>query len=111
VYKPARLRPEALKAGYDWAYEEFYRWGSIARASVKHGSLKHQAKHFFYAAGWKKFEPVWDLLIRARQLNQVTPVLEAVLSRVTGQRLEKRKDDGAVLLPVIQPESLIVGNE
>ncbi len=83
VYRPARLQPEALKAGYDWAYEEFYRWASIARASLHHGTLKHQAKHFFYASGWKKFEPLWDLMIRARQLRQVTPLLEAVLSRVT----------------------------
>ena len=86
VYKPARLRPEALKAGYDWAYKEFYTWGSIARASLRHGSLKHQIKHFFYASGWKKFEPLWDLMIRARQLRKVTPLLEGVLSRVTRQK-------------------------
>jgi radical SAM superfamily enzyme YgiQ (UPF0313 family) len=84
VYRPARLSSEALKAGYDWAYREFYRWSSIAQASLHHGALKHQAKHFFYAAGWKKFEPLWDMLIRARQLARVTPLLEAVLSRVTG---------------------------
>ena len=56
VYRPAQLKPEALKAGYDWAYREFYRWTSIARAALHHGTLKHQAKHFFYASGWKKFE-------------------------------------------------------
>ena len=83
VYRPAQLKSEALKAGYDWAYREFYRWGSIARASLHHGTLKHQAKHFFYASGWKKFEPLWDLMIRARQLTRVTPLLEGVLSRVT----------------------------
>ena len=83
VYRPARLKPEVLKAGYDWAYREFYRWGSISRASLHHGTLKHQAKHFFYAAGWKRFEAVWDLLIRARQLAWATPLLEGVLSRVT----------------------------
>jgi radical SAM superfamily enzyme YgiQ (UPF0313 family) len=83
VYRPAQLRPEVLKAGYDWAYREFYRWASIGRASLHHGTLKHQAKHFFYASGWKKFEPVWDLLIRTRQLARVTPLLEGVLSRVT----------------------------
>lgn len=88
VYRPARLRPEVLKAGYDWAYREFYRWSSIARASLHHGTLKHQVKHFFYASGWKKFEPVWDLLIRARQLNWVTPLLEGVLSRVSGGKTE-----------------------
>jgi radical SAM superfamily enzyme YgiQ (UPF0313 family) len=83
VYRPARLRPETLKAGYDWAYDEFYRWASIARASLAHGTAKHQAKHFFYAAGWKKFEAAWNLVIRARQLGRMTPVLEAVLSKVT----------------------------
>src|SRR5262249_17576208 len=83
VYRPARISPEALKRGYDWAYREFYRWPSIARASLSHGSIKHQAKHFFYAAGWKKFEPLWDLVIRARQLPIMTPLLEGVLSKVT----------------------------
>jgi len=90
VYRPAKLRPQALKQGYDWAYREFYRWSSIARASMHHGTLKHQAKHFFYAAGWKKFEPLWDMIIRARQLTHLTPLLEAVLSRVTGNRNEHR---------------------
>jgi radical SAM superfamily enzyme YgiQ (UPF0313 family) len=88
VYRPALLKPDALKAGYDWAYREFYRWGSIARASLHHGSLKHQAKHFFYAAGWKRFEPLWDMIIRARQLARATPLLEGVLSRVTGLKMK-----------------------
>jgi hypothetical protein len=87
VYRPARLNPAALKDGYDWAYREFYRWSSIRRASLSHGSLKHQAKHFFYATGWKKFEPLWDMVIRARQLRHMTPILEAVLSRITRREM------------------------
>ena len=83
VFQPARLTPRALKEGYDWAYQEFYRWSSIAHASLLHGTLKHQAKHFFYAAGWKKFEPLWNLMIRLKQLRCMTPVLESVLSKVT----------------------------
>src|SRR6266853_1972526 len=83
VFQPARLKPEALKTGYDWAYREFYRWSSIARASMSHGTVKHQAKHFFYASGWKKFEPLWNFMIRARQLGCMTPLLEAVLSKVS----------------------------
>jgi radical SAM superfamily enzyme YgiQ (UPF0313 family) len=86
VYQPARLSAAALKDGYDWAYREFYRWSAIARASLFHGSVKHQAKHFFYATGWKKFEPLWDVIIRARQLRAMTPLLEGVLSRVTASR-------------------------
>jgi radical SAM superfamily enzyme YgiQ (UPF0313 family) len=103
VFQPARLTPEALKCGYDWAYEEFYRWNSIAKASLHHGTLKHQVKHFFYASGWKKFEPLWDLLIRTRQLARVTPLLEGVLSRVTGREPEPTKQADPHLLPVIQP--------
>src|SRR6185369_2352220 len=80
---PARLEPDALKRGYDWAYREFYRWSSIARGSLSHDSVKHQAKHFFYATGWKKFEPLWDFVIRARQLRIMTPLLEGILSKVT----------------------------
>jgi radical SAM superfamily enzyme YgiQ (UPF0313 family) len=83
VYRPARLTAEGLKTGYDWAYREFYRWSSIARGAWSHDSTKHQAKHFFYAAGWKKFEPLWDLVIRARQLPIMMPLLEGILARVT----------------------------
>jgi len=86
VYAPARLTPQALEAGYDWAYREFYRWSSIARAARTHDSLKHQAKHMAYSVGWKKFEAAWNLVIRLRQLRRMTPLLEAVLSRVTSTR-------------------------
>ena len=84
VFAPARMTPAQLEDGYHWAYREFYRWNSIARASLSHGTIKHQAKHFFYAAGWKKFERLWNLVIRARQLRAMTPLLESVLSKVTG---------------------------
>jgi radical SAM superfamily enzyme YgiQ (UPF0313 family) len=104
VYRPALLKPETLKAGYDWAYREFYRWGSIARASVRHGTFKHQAKHSFYASGWKKFEAVWDVLIRARQLTRVTPLLEGVLSRVTRSEVEHQKETTEASSPEVLTE-------
>jgi radical SAM superfamily enzyme YgiQ (UPF0313 family) len=96
VYRPARLTPDALKEGYDWAYREFYRWPSIVRASLAHGSIKHQAKHFFYAAGWKKFERLWHAVIRAKQLPAMTPLLEGVLSKVS--RASTRDSDRSCLL-------------
>jgi radical SAM superfamily enzyme YgiQ (UPF0313 family) len=88
VFRPARLKPEALEEGYDRAYREFYRWSSIVRASRSHGTVKHQAKHLFYASGWKKFEPLWNFIIRARQLGCMTPLLEAVLSKVSQSESE-----------------------
>src|SRR5437899_4199719 len=96
VYRPARLTPEALKEGYDWAYREFYRWPSIMHASLAHGSIKHQAKHFFYAAGWKKFERLWHAVIRAKQLPAMTPLLEGVLSKVS--RVSTRDSGRSCLL-------------
>src|SRR5262249_37071067 len=83
VYRPAKLTAEALKTVYDRAYRDFYTWRNIMRGAQAHESAKHQAKHFFYAAGGKKFEPLWDLIIKARRLGVMTPMLEAVLSKVT----------------------------
>ena len=99
VFRPARMSPVALKDGYDRAYADFYRWSAIARASFTHGTLKHQLKHFAYATGWKKFEPLWDLVIRARQLRVMTPLLEAVLAKVSNATAEQegggwRTEDG-----------------
>jgi len=82
VYRPSCMSPEELKRGYDWAYEQFYRWGNIFAAASAHGSIKHQLKHFFYSAGWKKFERAWDFAIRIKQLSQLRPLLEAVLAPV-----------------------------
>ena len=106
VYRPAQICPEVLKDGYDWAYQEFYRCSSIFRASLHHGTLKHQAKHFFYASGWKKFEPLWDLVIRAKQLTRVTPLLEGVLSKVTGEKVETVDRRSIEPLPAEVPNSL-----
>jgi radical SAM superfamily enzyme YgiQ (UPF0313 family) len=111
VYRPAKLRSETLKEGYDWAYREFYRWRSITRASLHHGTLKHQARHFFYAAGWKRFEPLWDLIIRARQLNRITPVLEGILSNITRTKKQHAGSDavaaGMVERPGTDPASVM----
>ncbi|MDX1741363.1 MAG: radical SAM protein [Rhodothermales bacterium] len=83
VFEPRGIDAAELKAGYDWAYEAFYTWNAIVRSSLFHGSVRHQLKHFFYAGGWKKFEPLWNMVIQMRRLNLMTPLLEGVLSRVT----------------------------
>jgi radical SAM superfamily enzyme YgiQ (UPF0313 family) len=85
VYRPTGITPEALKSGYDWAYREFYRWRNIFKAARAHESYKHSLKHLAYSAGWKKFEPAWDVVIRLKQLSQMRPMLEAVLSPVAGK--------------------------
>jgi radical SAM superfamily enzyme YgiQ (UPF0313 family) len=82
VYKTAGLNRKQLKEGYDWSYESFYSWSNIFKASMQHHELKHKIKHFAYAGGWKKFEPLWNFMIKTKGLNQMLPLLEAVLSKV-----------------------------
>lgn len=82
VYKTNGLSAEELKAGYDWAYDSFYSWSNIFKASYNHHDLKYFLKHFAYAGGWKKFEPAWNFLIKTQALNKTLPVLEAILSKI-----------------------------
>ena len=82
VYKTKGLSAEELKAGYDWAYQSFYSWSNIWKASWQHKEFKHTVKHFAYAGGWKKFEPLWNFMIKTRGLNKMLPLLEAILSKV-----------------------------
>jgi len=97
VFEPKLVSATELKSGYDWAYEKFYRWSSIVESSLFHGTTKHQLKHFFYAAGWKKFEPLWNIVIQLKKLSVMTPLLEGVLSKITkcgdkaGEELGQRK--------------------
>lgn len=85
TFQPQSMSANELKNGYDQAYEKFYSWHSIFQSSWSHGAAKHQLKHFFYTAGWKKFEPLWNLMIQLKKLNLMTPLLEGVLSKVTEQ--------------------------
>jgi radical SAM superfamily enzyme YgiQ (UPF0313 family) len=79
VYRPRGMTPEQLEDGYWRAYRDFYRWGSIWRgAATKSGAGRW--RHLAYAGGWKKFEPLWDALIRSRQVLRALPVLETTLN-------------------------------
>jgi hypothetical protein len=95
VYQPTSMSPEELKRGYDWAYEAFYHWNSIFKAASAHESFKHQLKHFFYSTGWKKFERAWDFVIRVKQLSQMRPILEAVLSPVRASSIAVAETNGS----------------
>ena len=78
VYRPARLHAGGAEAGLRLGLPRVLPLVvDRARRRSSHGSVKHQAKHFFYAAGWKKFEPLWDLVIRA----QAAPAHDAAARR------------------------------
>lgn len=86
VYETSGLNASELEAGYWWAYKEFYSWKNILKSSMVHDSAKHSLKHFFYTGGWKKFEPVWNFLIKTGSLNHMLPLLESILSKVNTKK-------------------------
>jgi radical SAM superfamily enzyme YgiQ (UPF0313 family) len=95
VYKTKSISPEDLEAGYHWAYREFYSWKNILAASAHHDTVKHTIKHFLYAGGWKKFEPLWNFMIKTKNLGSMLPILEAILSKVSLKRKKKTTTDSA----------------
>lgn len=80
VFTPRLLSPKELEEGYWHAYEEFYRWKNIVTAARAHLEFSDQLRHIAYAGGWKKFEPLWDWVIRAKRVTNFLPVLETLLA-------------------------------
>jgi len=86
VFRPAGMSADALEAGYRRAYRDFYRWSSILRAAGAKEGWAGRLRHAAFTAGWKKFEPVWDWVIRARRVSGMLPLLERVLAGGGGER-------------------------
>jgi radical SAM superfamily enzyme YgiQ (UPF0313 family) len=85
VFRPMRLSAEALEAGYWHAYKKFYRWKNIIQSSQAHEGLRGQIRHVAYAGGWKKFESMWNWVIRAKRVANLLPVLETILAAFHAQ--------------------------
>ncbi len=101
VFEPALMSADTLERGYHWAYREFYRWRSIARGAAAHGSLLGGLRHVAYAAGWKKFEPLWDAVIRVKRTAVMLPLLESLLAEFGTRR--------SPVVPAERRESLATG--
>ena len=82
VFQPRRMSTTTLEAGYWRAYKDFYSWRNIAAGSLNHSDWSRTAKHIAYAGAWKRLEPVWDWMIRRKQLLYSRPLLESVLATV-----------------------------
>ena len=57
---------------------------------MNHETTKHKLKHLFYTGGRKKFEPVWNFMIKTKGLNNMLPILESILSEVKTKKFEGR---------------------
>jgi radical SAM superfamily enzyme YgiQ (UPF0313 family) len=83
VFQPAHMSPETLETGYWWAYRDFYRWGSILKGAFTKDQWTQRLRHLAYSGGWKKFEPLWDLVIQAKRVGNFIPLLETILQSVS----------------------------
>ena len=78
VFRPARMSGVELEDGYWRAYRDFYQWSNILRGAFAQDGAA-ALRHLAYAGGWKKFEWVWHLLIRMKQVARGLPMLEHAL--------------------------------
>ena len=68
VFRAGTDDGRGARARLSWAYRDFYRWRSDrARRGGPRRAARPGLRHLAYAAGWKKFEPLWDLVIRAKR--------------------------------------------
>ncbi len=70
VFSHPKISKQEMEAGYKKAYTDFYRWKNILHASQQHETLRMKLKHFTYAGAWKKFEAVWNFIIKTKQLSK-----------------------------------------
>jgi len=96
VFRPARLTPSQLEEGYWNAYREFYTWRNILRGARTKPDLRGTLRHAAYAGGWKRFEPLWDMAIRAKHVAALRPALESVLSATRPDRGGRVQTSSAV---------------
>jgi radical SAM superfamily enzyme YgiQ (UPF0313 family) len=80
VFRTRLMTAGVLESGYWRAYRDFYRWGSILRGAAAKETMAGRLRHVAYAGGWKKFEPLWDFVIKTRRVCRLLPVLESVLT-------------------------------
>lgn len=111
VFRPARLTAETLEAGYWRAYRTFYSWANLLQGAQAKRDWSERLRHLAYAVGWKKAEPLWDWVIRARRMAQALPLLESILaewgrreSKTIGRRDQSDSIPNRVPVPDARPD-------
>jgi radical SAM superfamily enzyme YgiQ (UPF0313 family) len=76
VFRPRRMMPEQLEAGYSRAKRRFAACGSIIRRSL---GLPGALKRIAYNVAWMKIDPLWVAIIRAGLMPLATRIFQRVL--------------------------------
>jgi radical SAM superfamily enzyme YgiQ (UPF0313 family) len=103
VFQPSGMTGEALQKGYWNAYREFYRWKNILQSARAQEGWDEQLRHLAYVGAWKKLEPVWDWVIRAKRAANLLPLLESVLAGFGHHKPPERVEAVRPITPPAQP--------
>lgn len=79
VFNHPNITKEEMENGYKQAYKNFYKWSNIYKSSREHEEIRMRLKHFTYAGSWKKFEPVWNFIIKNELLGKTRGALVKTL--------------------------------
>lgn len=79
VFKHPAISKEKMENGYKNAYREFYRWSNIITGCKHHEQIGMSLKHLTYAGAWKKFEPIWNYIVKHQLFESARKVLEYTL--------------------------------
>lgn len=79
VFTHPNITKEEMENGYKRAYKIFYKWGNIYKSSKEHEEFRMKLKHFTYAGAWKKFDPVWNFIIKNKLLSKARGTLVRTL--------------------------------
>jgi radical SAM superfamily enzyme YgiQ (UPF0313 family) len=79
VFTPNKLTVSQLETGYWQSYKDFYSLSNIFESASVQQSTLNKIRHLAYVCGWKKFEPLWDWVIRMGWLPYLLPLLEETL--------------------------------
>jgi len=79
VFQHPHITKQKMEDGYNSAYREFYRWSNIFTGSKQHEQIGMKLKHLTYAGAWKKFEPVWNYVVKHQLFKSARKILECTL--------------------------------
>lgn len=80
VFSHPTMSKHTLERGYARSYEKFYKWTNIIRSARTKSTWKENLRHITYVGAWKKFDPLWSVLIKLKGLELAIPSLEKVLN-------------------------------
>jgi radical SAM superfamily enzyme YgiQ (UPF0313 family) len=102
VYRPQRMSPGQLEAGYNHARRQFASYSSIFRRSL---GLPGALKRIAYNTAWMKIDPLWVAIIRAGLMPFATRIFQRILQIGTKFPIKERDEESQHVNALLREES------